>query len=138
MRREAPLVLLVGVSLYELRIVESTLRATGFKTVAVQDADHATRELSANEALCVLVIDSGLLEAAHDPQWREFRRRHPGVGAAVRCLIPPDDGRQTQPDRNTLRVHPDDVEGLRNAVGVLLAIAGDSSAPPAPSSGNNL
>lgn len=125
MHQDPPLVLIAGVSLHERRIVESTLKKTGFTTVAVDDAEDAGRELSANGGSAVLVIDSGLLEAAHDSQWRQLRTRHPGLGAVVRCLIPRAIGVQ-RTDGNTLLIHPDDDEGLREAVGVLAA--GPSSA----------
>ena len=83
MRRKPIRVLIASVSVHERRVVESILKETGLTTVAVDDAEDATRELSADGAAGVLVIDSGLLEAAHDLRWREFRRRHPNVGAAV-------------------------------------------------------
>jgi hypothetical protein len=126
MHREPPLVLIAGVSLHERRIVELTLKKTRFTTVAVDDAEDAARELAAKGAWGVLVIDSGLLDAAHDPQRRQLRMRHPGLGAAVRCLIPWAKGSQ-RTDGNTLLVHPDDAEGLREAVGALAAMANPPS-----------
>ncbi|HXK22769.1 MAG TPA: hypothetical protein VMS55_08860 [Myxococcota bacterium] len=113
-----PLVLIACVSAYEHRAVESSLKKTGFTTVAVDDAKEAAKEFSANGASGVLVIDSGLLEAAHDSQWRQLRTLHPALGAVVRCLIPrARGGRRT--DGNTLLVHPDDDQGLREAICVL-------------------
>jgi CelD/BcsL family acetyltransferase involved in cellulose biosynthesis len=129
--RELALVLIAGVSLHERRMVESTLKKSGLTTVAVEDAEDAARELSAKGVWGVLVIDSGLLQAAHDPQWRQLRSRHPGLGAAVRCLIPRDKASR-RTDGNTLLVHPDDEEGLREAVRVLAAMAADSPGLPAP------
>jgi hypothetical protein len=126
MDRTSPVVLIASVSLYERRIVESMLKKTGFTTLAVDDAEDAARELSANGAAGVLVIDSGLLEAAHDAQWREVRVLHPKLGAAVRCLISRAKGSQRR-NGNTLLVHPDDAEGLRQAVRALAA--GPSSQP---------
>jgi hypothetical protein len=125
-----PLVLIASASLHERRLVESTLERSGFTPVGVDDAEEAGRELAANGASGVLVIDSGLLEAAHDSQWRQLRTRHPGLGAVVRCLIPRVDGR----DRSTLLVHPDDDEGLRRAVRMLAAASrsADCLAPPNP------
>jgi len=105
MHRDLPLVLIAGVSLHERRIVQSILKTTGLTTVIVDDAEDAARELSAESG--VLVIDSGLLVAVHDSQWREFRNRHPGLGAVIRCLIPRAQGVQ-RADANTLRIHPDD------------------------------
>jgi hypothetical protein len=107
--------LIAGVSLHERRSVESILKKTGLTTVVVDDAEDAARELAANGTSGVLVIDSGLLEAAHDSQWRQLRTRQPGLAAVVRCLIPRDKGSQ-RTNGNTLRVHPDDAEGLREAV----------------------
>jgi hypothetical protein len=132
MGEEALLIMIAGVSLYERCIVESVLKNTGFTAVAVQDAEDAERELAACGASGVLVIDSGLLEAAHDPQWRQLRIRHPGLGTAVRCLVPQAKGIQRQ-SQGTFLVDPDDDEGLREAVGVLAVMAADSPAAPASS-----
>lgn len=118
--RRGPLVLIASVSLQERHLVEAILKRAGLTTVAVDDAEDAAREILSNGTSSVLVIESGLLEAAHDSQWRQLRARHPEIGAVVRCLIPKtEDGRWT--DGNTLLVHPDDDEGLRESVGVLAA-----------------
>jgi len=132
MHQDPPLILIASVSLHERRIVESTLKKTGLATVAVDDAEDAGRELSANGASGVLVIDSGLLEAAHDSQWRQLRTRYPGLGAVVRCLIPRAK-RVQRTDGNTLLIHPDDDEGLREAVGVLAAGPNPASSLALPS-----
>jgi CheY-like chemotaxis protein len=118
MNHDPPLVLIAGVSPHERRIVESSLKKTGFTTVAVDDAEDAATELAANGTSCLLVIDSGLLEATHDSQWRVLRARHPGLGAVVRCLIPRAKG-SLRTDGKTFLVHPDDDEGMRQAVRVL-------------------
>lgn len=123
MSRTPRLVLIASVSPHERRGVESSLKSTGYTTVAVHDARDAARELAAGGELGVLVIDSGLLEATHDSQWREFRTRHPELGAAVRCLISRPRGSRRL-DGNTLLVHPDDAEGLRHAI---RALAGGAS-----------
>jgi hypothetical protein len=130
MHRDPPLVLIAGVSLHERRIVQATLEKTGFTAVVVDVAEDAARELSANGASGVLVIDSGLLQAAHDSQWRELRTRNPGLGAVVRCLVPrANASRRT--NGSTLLVHPDDDEGLRQAVGLLAAGPRPNGSPPA-------
>jgi hypothetical protein len=130
MEAERTLVLIAGVSAHERRAVESTLESSGFGTVLVNDARHAEKELAVNGS-CVLVIDSGLLQAPHDGQWRNLRSRHPQLGTVVRRLIarantclPVDDA--------TLLVHPDDDVGLRQAIRVLVA-ARHRQDPPAPS-----
>lgn len=119
MNHDPPLVLIAAVSSHERRIVESSLTKTGFTTLAVDDAEDAATELAANGASWVLVIDSGLLEAPHDSQWRVLRARHPGLGAVVRCLIPRANG-SLRTDGKTFLVHPDDDEGMRQAVRALV------------------
>ena len=118
MNRACPLVLIAGVSPHERRSVESSLSETGYTTRAVNDAEHAATEFVANGTSCVLVIDSGLLEADHDPQWRSLRADHPRLGAVVRCLVPGANGRRYEEDR-TVFVHPDDQQAMQRAVRVL-------------------
>jgi CheY-like chemotaxis protein len=120
MNHGTPLVLVASVSPYERRSVQSSLKRTGFTTVAVDNAEDAVRELAANGVSCVLVIDSGLLEAAHDAQWRHLRARHSTLGAVVRCLVPRANGSQ-RTDGYTLLVRPDDRKALRQAVRALAA-----------------
>jgi hypothetical protein len=113
MDRHFPLVLIAGIP-YERRLVESGLKARGFATRPVEAAEDAAKELAANGSGCVLVIDSGTLEAPHDLQWRGLRAQHPELGTVVRCLMPP---RCSPHNHGRLRfVHPDDEEGLRQAV----------------------
>lgn len=128
MLQQPPLALIAGVSPHERCIVESILKKTGFTTLIVDDAEDAARVIATGATAGVLVIDSGLLEAAHDSQWRQLRMRHPGLGTAVRCLIPRAKGVQ-RTDGSTLLVHPDDVEGLREAVCVLARRAAARSDP---------
>jgi hypothetical protein len=123
MGRTPPVVLIASASLHERRMVESILKKTGFTTLLIDEAEDAVKELSTNGAAGVLVIDSGLLEAAHDAQWRELRMRYPALGAAVRCLLPRTKGIERR-DGTTLLVDPDNDEGLRKAVS---ALAGDAS-----------
>jgi DNA-binding response OmpR family regulator len=120
MNHDALLVLVASVSPYERRSVESSLKRTGCTTLAVHDAEDAARELAANGPSCVLVIDSGLLEAAHDAQWRRLRAHHATLRAVVRCLTPRANGSQ-RTDGYTLLVHPDDPKALRRALRMLAA-----------------
>jgi hypothetical protein len=64
-----------------------------------------------------LVIDSGLLEARRDAQWRGLRMRHPTLAAVVRCPISRDEIQRT--DHNTLRVHEDDGAAICDALDLL-------------------
>jgi hypothetical protein len=61
-----------------------------------------------------------------------MRPRHPSLGAAVRCLISREKGVE-QRDSATLLVHPDDGEGLQEAISVLGAMAVRPLAPPSSS-----
>ncbi len=116
-----PIVLIASVSLHERRKVEAALKQTGFTCLGMDDARGAERELDAMDDPAVLVIDAGLLEAAHDAQWRELRLRRPELGAVVRRLVP-DQKSVERWDSRTLVVPPGDAEGLRTAVD-LLAVA---------------
>ena len=131
MHRCASLVLIASVSPHGARQVESILKETGLSTTRVGDAEEAAKELAATDTAGVLVIDSGLLEARHDAQWREFRMRHPDVRTARPDSGSPSTGVQ-RCDRSTLLVHPGDPDGLREAVAILTATPPRRS--PAPSS----
>jgi hypothetical protein len=109
-----PVALIACVSLHERRIVKSMLR--GFPALVVEDAQAAATQLAA-DGEGVLVIDAGLLEG-HDSQWRQLRAQHPELSAVVRCLTPrSSEGRREDP--LTLRVHPADDGGLREAIRAL-------------------
>ena len=106
-----PVLLIASVSAWEAQRLELSLRSTGCEQLRVEKAEEAARLLDRRrERGAVLIIDAGLLEMPHDPQWRSLREGHPELGTIVRCLRPrPRDAR-------TLEVHPDDVDGIREAV----------------------
>lgn len=113
MNLPGPLVLIAAVSSHERRAVESLLERTGLATRGVDDAVSALVEIAGNDRT-VLVIDAGLLEAAHDGQWRALRARHPALAAVVRALVPRGGG--LHHDGRTRVIHPDDEDGIRRAV----------------------
>jgi hypothetical protein len=114
------LVLAASASSYESRCLERMLGSAGFPVLAVTCANDACDEVSHRRGLCVLVIDSGLLEMDFDPQWRVFRASNPELGTVIRCWIERDPGiRQTEP--RTFVVHPDHGDGLLDAVRKLAA-----------------
>jgi hypothetical protein len=116
------LVLTATVSRGDRRALELVLKEAGFEVRGVDGAGDADTELSSHSGRCVLVIDSGLLNMAHDAQWRFLRERHPELCAVVRCLIPEGQGIQAA-ERRTLLVHPDHGEDLLEAVRRLAATA---------------
>jgi hypothetical protein len=65
----------------------------------------------------ILVIDSGLLEAPHDAQWRELRSRHPELAAVVCC--PTSRTHVQRTNRNTFVVHPSNRAGICDALDLL-------------------
>lgn len=113
-----PVVLIASVSRYERHRLELALKPTGWTLCGVDSVQEAERACSVHGAP-LLLIDSGLLEMPHDGRWRELRRRRPGLGAVVRCLVPLREIRRV--DRNTFLVHPDDDEGICRALGALHA-----------------
>jgi hypothetical protein len=115
MENETPLVLAASASLYECRSLEQMLGSVGFSVRAVMCAKDARGQVAHQRGHCVLVIDSGLLEMTHDPQWRRFRARYPELGMVIRCWIGRDPGIQ-QTRARTFVVHPDHREGLLDAV----------------------
>ena len=83
--------------------VERALARTGRRVRCVRDTAEAERVCAENGGASILVIDSVLLEAPRDAQWRDLRTRHPALAAVVRCPISRDEIQRT--DHNTLRVH---------------------------------
>jgi hypothetical protein len=81
----------------------------------VDDAAQTARYLDGGGRPTVLVIDAGLLEMTHDPQWRLLRTQHPRLAMVVRCLIPQDRGFREQGE-STFLVHPDDDQGMCRAI----------------------
>lgn len=124
-------VLVASGSLMERQIAGSSLGEAGCATRDVASAEVAAKEVAARGRSCVLMIDSGLLEASHDPQWRLFRAQHPELGVIVRCLIPGIPG-HLRDDARTFLVSPRDFDGVRQAVHALTTApqaAGDRSEP---------
>ncbi len=124
MRIPVPVVLIASVSPDDGLRLETKLNGSGWDLQQVGNAHDAARRLNGNGNGAVLVIDSGLLEMAHDGQWRELQRRYPNLGTVVRCLLPlaktgaepaiRKSGRTN--GSSTFRVHPDDAEGVGQAV----------------------
>lgn len=117
MRAETPTVVIASASVQERRKLELALKETGWNLYQADTAGDAARAVAAGNGSCVLVIDSGLLQMNHDSQWRLLRERHPGLGAVVRCLVPPGEIRRR--DESTFLVHPDDEDGTCRAVRLL-------------------
>lgn len=117
MNAETPVILIASASAYEQDRLGLDLEKTGWNLRGVEDAEEAARACAAHNGASVLVIDSGLLEMAHDPQWRVLRTRQPQLGAVVRCWIPRD-GIKRANDR-TFLVHPDDHDGICEAIAAL-------------------
>ena len=115
-----PVVLIASVSPHESRLVERALSQSGWTLLPVDDAGRATRALDGGERNTVLVIDSGLLEMAHDSQWRVLRAHHPELRTVVRCLTPRTRSLESG-DGRTLRVHPDDLQAMREGIRWLCA-----------------
>jgi hypothetical protein len=114
MNAETPAILIASVSAYEQHRLGLTLEKTGWNVRVVEDAKEAAKACADHNGASILVIDSGLLEMAHDPQWRILRSGHPQLGAVVRCLVPR--GGLRRANGSTFLVHPDDHDGLRRAV----------------------
>ncbi len=110
-------ILIANRSPSERLLLELELEKTGRSVHSVGDTLAAERVCTRNGGASILVIDSGLLEAAHDAQWRELRGRHPELAAVVCC---PTSLRHVQrTNRNTLRVHPSNRAGIRDALDLL-------------------
>jgi hypothetical protein len=110
-----PLVLIASVSLHEGRLVQRALGTNGWTLLRVEDAAEAARRLDGGARRAVLVIDAGLLEAGHDAQWRSLRSQRPELGTVVRCLGPRP-GTPRRAAGGTLEVHPDDADGICEAI----------------------
>jgi hypothetical protein len=119
------LVLAASVSVADRRWVERTVKDGGYEVRGVGGADEADEQIDGRAAArCVLVIDSGLLEMAHDGAWRDLRTRHPGLRVVVRCLIAREPGLQRM-EAHTVLVHPDSAHRLLEAVDTFQAAAAD-------------
>lgn len=121
MQKGTPLVLIASVSPSDGQALEVAFKELGWDRVLVHDAADAADQIDDRGRPAVLVIDSGLLEMAHDPQWRMLRVNNPELGTVVRCLVSCR-GRDAAPvrsDEATFHAHPDDLEGLCHAVRTL-------------------
>lgn len=112
-----PLILIASISDYEAQLLQRALERAGRAPHKARDAGEAARACSRHDGASVLVIDSGLLAMAHDPQWRLLQSRYPQLGVVVRALIRPGSIRQA--GENTFLVHPDDESGMCRAIGLL-------------------
>lgn len=112
-----PVILIASTSSHERLSVERALAKTGRSVCFVRDTAEAERVCAENGGASILVIDSGLLEAPRDTQWRELRTRHPALAAVVRCPISRDEIQRT--DHNTLRVPQSNGAGICDALDLL-------------------
>ena len=117
MSASPPLILIASHSANDRQQLERALGEAGSLLQPVEDAEQAARACAGRERRSVLVIDAGLLEMTRDTRWRDLRERHRDLGLVVRCLVPRGELRRV--DRTTFHVHPDDEEGLREAVRLL-------------------
>ncbi len=112
-----PVILIASASSYERHCVERALEKTGRSVCSVADTAEAERVCAENGGASILVINSGLLEARRNPQWRKLRRRHPDLGAVVCCPMSQNEIQRT--DHNTLRVNPNNRSGICDALDLL-------------------
>ena len=110
-------ILIASASSYGQHCVERALQKTGRRVCSVADTAEAERVCAENGGASILVIDSGLLEAPRNAQWRKLRRRHPDLGTVVCCPISQNEIQRT--DCNTLRVHPSNGAGICDALDLL-------------------
>jgi DNA-binding NtrC family response regulator len=123
MKKRAPLVLTASASADERHRLAAALKEGGFEVRVVDLAEEAEAEIRGHPGASVLVIDSGLLEMHHDGQWRGLCERHPSLATVVRCWAPKNPAVRSK-ERRQLRVHPDDPEGLLNAIRSFAATVG--------------
>jgi hypothetical protein len=112
-----PVILIASASSHERFSVERALEKTGRSVCFVRDTAEAERVCAENGGASILVIDSALLEAPGDAQWRDLRTRHPALAAVVRCPISRDEIQRT--DHNTLRVDQSNGAGICDALDLL-------------------
>ena len=110
------MILIAGRPSFERLCTERLLEA-GRSVRCVADTGEAERVCAENGGASVLVIDSTVLEAPRDPQWRELRSRHPELAAVVCCPLSRNEIQRT--DRNTLLVNPINGLGIRDALDLL-------------------
>ena len=113
-----PVILIASASAYERRRIRGKVAPTGWLVQDVSSAEEAARFCDGNRKAVILLIDGGLLAQTASPEWRAMRERYPEVGAVVRSLIPRGGG-ILRPDPFTILVHPEDSEGLQEALRLL-------------------
>jgi hypothetical protein len=118
-----PVILLITASDYERKRLRCELSRTLPAVEVVTSAEEAARLCTSNGDNATLVIDHGLLAETASPQWRGLRERYPKVGAVVRSLIPREEG-ILRVDPFTILVHPDDGDGLHEALWLLQSAHG--------------
>jgi hypothetical protein len=112
---EPTLVMIATVAPRDVVGLAVALNGAEFAIREVKGAHHADGEIDGFHGASVLVIDAGLLQMLHDPQWRDLRRRRPHLGVVVRSLIPRDPGFEYS-EAGSLLVYPDNHEALLFAV----------------------
>jgi hypothetical protein len=123
MNPQPTLVLFATVSRADGRGLEAFLKEGGFEVRGVEDALGADREVGSHGGASVLLIDSGFLLMPRDSQWRRLRARRPSLGAVVRALGGCNALVQ-RPEARTFLVHPDDRDGMVQAIRALEPAAG--------------
>lgn len=108
-------VLIAAVSAQDGQQLEVALERAGWDVVRVSAANEAACEFERPDRSAVLLIDAGLLQMAHDAQWRALRGRYPELGTVVRCLGRTIDLAQAADD-GIRTVQPDDLPGISEAI----------------------
>lgn len=109
-------VMIACVSSDDGRLLERALKETGSSPLRVCGAEEVTRRIDEDFGHgAVLLIDAGLLQMPHDPQWRDLCALRPDLGTVVRRLRPRAEP-PAAPDLRTFEVYPDDLDGIRWAV----------------------
>jgi hypothetical protein len=111
-------ILIASASAYERWRLRVELGRTLAVVEDVSSAEEAVQLCASNGAATILVIDQGLLAETASPEWRGLRERYPKVGAVVRSLIAREEG-IVRVDPFTILVHPDDGDGLQEALRLL-------------------
>lgn len=112
-----PAILIASRSPFERLLIGREIEKAGRSVYPVQNTLAAEWVCSKNGGVSILVIDSELLEAPDDAQWRELRSRHPELAAVVCC--PSSRTHIQRTNRNTLLVHPSNRAGIRDALDLL-------------------
>jgi hypothetical protein len=121
-------ILIASASTYERDRLVIALEGMGWILRPVANAKEAARVCGTEAAHPILVIDGGLLDLPGDGAWRELRNLHPRLVTVVRCFV--DREAIERSDANTLRVHPSNIDGLCEAIGLLNGSAARSRRTP--------